>query len=139
MDKHGIRQDTITYSAVISAMGKGDQWEKAVHYFNAMFKDGIRQDTITYSAVISAMEKGDQWEKAERYFLDCRANDIEPDDVTYSALFEALEGTGQHARADAYFMEHGGRRSLEQRQKADIGMRNPQLAFGPHVSGDGTR
>merc|ERR1712106_894897 len=104
------------------------------------FEDGIERNTITYNAVISAMEKGGQWEKAERYFLDCRANGIEPDAVTYSALFEALEGTGQHTKADAYFMEHGGRRSLEQRQKADKHVRNPRLAFGPHaVAGDGTR
>ena len=54
----GITLDVITYTAVISACGKGGKAEKALEIFNKMLDAGITPNVITYNAVISACEKG---------------------------------------------------------------------------------
>ena len=57
--KH-ITPNTVNYNTVISACGKGEQWQEALRLLDEMKKNKIAPNTITYSALISACEKGEQ-------------------------------------------------------------------------------
>ena len=50
MQAEGIPANTITYSAAISACGKGAQWQRALLLLEDMQAEGVPADTITYSA-----------------------------------------------------------------------------------------
>merc|ERR1712146_544288 len=60
----GERPDTITYSSLITACGKGGKTEKALDLFNEMQQAGERPNTITYSSLITACANGGKTEKA---------------------------------------------------------------------------
>lgn len=66
MVEAGVRPNTITYSALISAFEKGSQYERAVQTFEEMRAAGVPADTIVYNALISACEKRGQWERASQ-------------------------------------------------------------------------
>jgi pentatricopeptide repeat protein len=95
----GVEANVFTYSALISAMEKGGQWEQAQRVFDGMVAAGMQPNVATYGALITAMEKGGQWEQAQRVFDSMAAAGVEPSDVTYSALISALEQAGQWEQA----------------------------------------
>ena len=55
-------------NALISALEKGKQPEKALAILKDMQQHGIEPDVFTYSALISALGKGKQDEKALEIF-----------------------------------------------------------------------
>jgi pentatricopeptide repeat domain-containing protein 1 len=75
------------YSALISANGKGGQWEEALKVFEDLKKDNVAPNTIiTYSALISAYEKGGQWKEALKVLEAMKKDNVKQDNITYSAL-----------------------------------------------------
>merc|ERR1712139_266307 len=56
MPQHGTVPDVITYNALISALEKGKQPEKALEIFKKMQLHGVVPDVITYDALIPALE-----------------------------------------------------------------------------------
>ena len=59
----------VSYSASISACEKGEQWQMALHLFNAIPKAMLTPTEISYNATISSCEKGQQWQQALGLFL----------------------------------------------------------------------
>ena len=52
MSSQGIKQNTVTYNAAISACGNGGQppgWEEALRLLSEMVSQGIERCTMTYS------------------------------------------------------------------------------------------
>ena len=49
-----VRRNIITYTAVISACEKGEQWRHALELFARMQSGSVQRTSITYSAVSSA-------------------------------------------------------------------------------------
>ena len=64
--------NVITYSALISACGKGEQPERARKFFEEMKQQGVVPNVITYSALISACEKGNQLQQALEIFAEMK-------------------------------------------------------------------
>ena len=62
-----ITRLVISFSAAISACGKGGQWARVLPLFDKMREEGITLDMISFSAAVSACEKGGQWARAERF------------------------------------------------------------------------
>ena len=55
MQAQGLEPDVTTYSAAISACGKGSKWHEALKLLAEMQAQGLEPDVITYSAAISAI------------------------------------------------------------------------------------
>ena len=53
-----LMPNVVTYSAAISACGKGQKPQQALHLLQELQLRGLLQDVVTYSAAISACEKG---------------------------------------------------------------------------------
>ena len=64
-----VKPSKITYSAVISACEKGQQWIPAPTLLRKMWLKHMKPFTDTYSAAISACEKGQQSITATTLFL----------------------------------------------------------------------
>jgi pentatricopeptide repeat protein len=50
--------NVIAYSAAISALSKGQQWEKAWELFCEIEASGEKLSVVTYNATMTALEKG---------------------------------------------------------------------------------
>ncbi|KNC70632.1 hypothetical protein SARC_16838 [Sphaeroforma arctica JP610] len=90
MDIKGIKRDTITYSAVISACGKGVKWQYALDLFDEMEIKGITRNTITYNAAITACGRGNQCKKALEIFMEMSEKNIPKAHGSYIAIIQAL-------------------------------------------------
>ena len=65
-----MTSDVISFSASISACGKGGQWQRASFLFDDMRRAVMLVDVISFSAAISAREKDGQWQRAFTVFHD---------------------------------------------------------------------
>ena len=63
MEKNGFKLDLVTYTALITALGRGGRWEQAEQAFSRMRRNSIEPNMVTYSALITAFGNGGQWEK----------------------------------------------------------------------------
>jgi pentatricopeptide repeat protein len=71
-----LKPDVITCNALISAMEKGWQWEKAVHTFTAILKHGVEPDAVTYSAIFEALEGNNRPQEADALFKADQPNPL---------------------------------------------------------------
>ena len=67
-EKERITPTVITYSALISACEKDQQWQKAL----SLFREIERPSVVTYNATITALEKGLQLKRALDLFNGMR-------------------------------------------------------------------
>ena len=68
----GVQQDTIAYSAAISACVIGVHFQQALGLFQRIWSDSVQRNTITYSASISICGTGEQWQQALELFARMR-------------------------------------------------------------------
>jgi pentatricopeptide repeat protein len=54
MQIQGLKPNTDTYNAVITACGRSGQWQHALRVFNNMKLAGVQRDVISYTAAITA-------------------------------------------------------------------------------------
>lgn len=105
MKREGVRPTVVTYSALISAAEKGQQWKLALEVLEEMKTAGHGANVIAYSAAISALSKGQMWHKALELFREIEASGGKPSIVTYNATMTALEKGLQWERALDLFDE----------------------------------
>jgi pentatricopeptide repeat domain-containing protein 1 len=55
MQSNGCAPDVVTYTALISALERGGQWQLALDAFNQMVQRGCRPDAIVFNAIIDAL------------------------------------------------------------------------------------
>ena len=101
-----IAADVYSYSAVISACEKGNQWQQALNLFEEMPKATVAADVISYSATISACEKGGQWQQALNLFEALPRAKLLPNIVTYNALLDCRE-IGCSKSLGGHIFQHG--------------------------------
>ncbi|CEG02204.1 Tetratricopeptide-like helical [Ostreococcus tauri] len=96
---HRAKPNTITCSALINALGRSRQCDKAFEIFDEMKQRGIPANIFTYSALLSTCAKAKQYQRAMDVFNDLVENhqEIEVDRITYSA---AISCCVQGRRAD---------------------------------------
>lgn len=104
MKREGVRPTVVTFSALISACEKGQQWKLALAVLDEM-KSTFGPNVIAYSAAISALSKGQQWEKAWELFCEIEQSGEKLSVVTYNATMTALEKGLQWQRALDLFDE----------------------------------
>ena len=71
MMRQGLLPDGITYTALISAGGKGTPPQRALQRVEAMFHQGLLPDGITYSALVGACGKGTQPQRVLNSLRQC--------------------------------------------------------------------
>ena len=74
-----LEPDVISYSAVISACEKGEQWQRALSLLSEMRGVKLAPNVISYSAGISACEKGEQWQRALALLSEMWEVKLKPD------------------------------------------------------------
>eukprot|EP00798_Chlamydomonas_sp_ICE-L_P016766 gene16766-23041_t len=99
MIRQNMERSVITYSSLISACEKGDQWETALNIFGEMRQEGCAPNTVTFNSLITACAQGGQCEKAREVFDQMAAASCAPDVVTYTALITAYERGGDWQQA----------------------------------------
>ena len=91
MKREGVKPTVVTYSALISAAEKGQQWKLALEVLEEMKAAGHGANVIAYSAAISALSKGQMWHKALELFREIEASGGKPSIVTYNATMYVQE------------------------------------------------
>ena len=69
---------TVSYSAGISACGKGEQWQRALALLREMPEANLEPDAVSYGAATSACGKGEQWQRALALLKEMREVRLEP-------------------------------------------------------------
>ncbi|CAK0841049.1 unnamed protein product [Prorocentrum cordatum] len=77
-----VEPNVFSYSAVVGACGKGEQWQLALALLSEMLQARLETDVISYSAGISACEKGEQWHRALALLSEMREAKLEPNSAT---------------------------------------------------------
>ena len=85
MQRRGMEPSVVTYSALISACGKGRDLKKALELFAQMQRRGLQLDVITFNALISVCGKACKPEKALELFAELQRRGLQPGVITYAA------------------------------------------------------
>ena len=84
------RPSVRVYTSLISAYGKGGQWEKAKAAFDALLEDGTQVDTGVYNALLSAAVSAAQYREAARVFDRMPGDGVRRNVTTYNAVLTSL-------------------------------------------------
>jgi pentatricopeptide repeat protein len=74
---------------LISALGSGGQWERAVAVLKEMRKQGLTPDVYSYCSAIMACEKCHRWREALSLLDDMKRDGVTPNDYAYSGVIRA--------------------------------------------------
>eukprot|EP01134_Creolimax_fragrantissima_P003695 CFRG3695T1 len=95
MKSLGIQPNMITYSHVINACHKSNDWELALALFEDMKRTGVPLGGVVYGVVIASCAKGKQWEKALELFDEMKLHGVERNTITYSSVISACGNAGK--------------------------------------------
>lgn len=74
MKNRQLQGNIITYSAAISACGRGQEWQHALRLLTQLWEWHLEANVITYNAGITACEKGSQWHIALKLMEELQEN-----------------------------------------------------------------
>ncbi|KAF9669010.1 hypothetical protein SADUNF_Sadunf14G0063000 [Salix dunnii] len=94
--RRGTKGDAVTYTALINAFCKVNNFEKAMELFNEMLKSGCSPDAIVYSTLISGFSQAGRMADASFVLEELKELGIRPDTVCYNTLI------GGFCRADKF-------------------------------------
>jgi len=105
LDYRGVRPNTYTYSALISACSSAGDWDLAVDVFHRMKTAATsdprcRPNQVTFNAIISASERGGHYDVCLACFQDMMNTEYSPDSVTYCSAINACQKLGRWEEAE---------------------------------------
>nr|GME00028.1 pentatricopeptide repeat-containing protein At5g46580, chloroplastic [Ipomoea batatas] len=86
MVENGVELDNITYSTIITCAKRCGLFDKALEWFERMYKTGLIPDEVTYSAVLDVYAQLGKVEDAISLYERGRASGWTPDAVAFSML-----------------------------------------------------
>ncbi|KAJ4953843.1 hypothetical protein NE237_030675 [Protea cynaroides] len=92
----GVELDNITYSTIISCAKRCNLLDKAVEWFERMYKTGLMPDEITYSAVLDVYAKLEKVEEVLTLYERGRASGWKPDPVAFCVLGRMFGEAGDY-------------------------------------------
>lgn len=92
----GVELDNITYSTIISCAKKCNLFDKAVHWFERMYKTGLMPDEVTYSAILDVYARLGKVEEVVNLYERGRATGWKPDPITFSVLGKMFGEAGDY-------------------------------------------
>jgi pentatricopeptide repeat protein len=96
MIDNGIEMDNITYSTIISCAKKCNLFDKAVYWFEKMYKMGLMPDEVTFSAILDVYARLGKVEEVVNLFERGRATGWKPDPITFSVLGKMFGEAGDY-------------------------------------------
>ena len=107
MRKNLLKEDVITFNAMINSCEKSSQWDMAFAVFQQIDERFLDPNLISYSSTISSCEKSGQnlWHLALQLFQDMLSEVITPDVVCYNSVISACEKGMQWQMALHFFDE----------------------------------
>lgn len=105
MIHNGVELDNITYSTIITCAKRCNLFDKAVEWFEKMFKTGLIPDEITYSAVLDVYGKLRRVEEVISLYERGRASGWKPDTIAFAVLGKLFAQTGDYDGIRYVFQE----------------------------------
>ncbi|XP_073047749.1 pentatricopeptide repeat-containing protein At5g46580, chloroplastic-like [Primulina eburnea] len=96
MIEKGIELDNITYSTIITCAKRCNIFDKAVEWFERMYKTGLMPDEVTYSAVLDVYAKLGKVEEVLSLYEKGRASGWTPDPIAFSVLGKMFGEAGDY-------------------------------------------
>lgn len=90
MVSNEIELDNITYSTIITCAKRCNMFDKALEWFERMYKTGLMPDEVTYSAVLDVYAKLGKVEEVLSLYERGVASGWKPDPITFSVLAEEI-------------------------------------------------
>ncbi|KAG4933292.1 hypothetical protein JHK87_047294 [Glycine soja] len=105
MIDNGVPLDNITYSTIISCAKKCNLYDKAVHWFERMYKTSLMPDEVTYSAILDVYARLGKVEEVISLYERGRATGWKPDPITFSVLGKMFGEAGDYDGIRYVFQE----------------------------------
>ncbi|PWA75974.1 pentatricopeptide (PPR) repeat-containing protein [Artemisia annua] len=96
MIENGIELDNITYSTIITCAKRSNLFDKAVEWFERMYKTGLMPDEVTYSAVLDVYAKLGKVEEVMSLYERGRASGWTPDAIAFAVLAKMFGEAGDY-------------------------------------------
>ncbi|XP_052169852.1 pentatricopeptide repeat-containing protein At5g46580, chloroplastic [Diospyros lotus] len=96
MINNGVELDNITYSTIITCAKRCDLFDKAVEWFERMYKTGLMPDEVTYSAVLDVYAKLGKVEEVMSLYERGRASGWKPDPIAFAVLGKMFGEAGDY-------------------------------------------
>ncbi|KAF5764629.1 putative Smr domain, tetratricopeptide-like helical domain superfamily [Helianthus annuus] len=91
-----IPLDNITYSTIITCAKRSNLFDKAVEWFERMYKTGLMPDEVTYSAVLDVYAKLGKVEEVMSLYERGRASGWTPDAIAFAVLAKMFGEAGDY-------------------------------------------
>lgn len=105
MIHNGVELDNITYSTIITCAKRCNLYDKAVEWFERMYKTGLMPDEVTYSAVLDVYGKLRRVEEVLSLYERGRASGWKPDSVAFAVLGKLFAQSGDYDGIRYVFQE----------------------------------
>ncbi|KAL5862539.1 hypothetical protein ACOSQ3_000053 [Xanthoceras sorbifolium] len=96
MVSNGIELDNITYSTIISCAKRCNLYDKAIEWFERMYKTGLMPDEVTYSVILDVYAKSGKVEQVLSLYERGVASGWKPDAVAFSVLGKMFGEAGDY-------------------------------------------
>lgn len=96
MVSSGIELDNITYSTIITCANRCNLFDKAIDWFERMYKTGLMPDEVTYSAILDVYAKSGKVEQVLSLYERGVASGWKPDAITFSVLGKMFGEAGDY-------------------------------------------
>ena len=87
-----VRPDVVSCTALMTALGRVGQWERAERTIAWMHRTGVRPNVRTYTAYIAALGTAREWTRVANVLKSMRdgRSGVEPNAYTYAALLKVM-------------------------------------------------
>ena len=94
-----LRPNTFSYTALISALARVGDWQRAEEYFKEMkqvaeTESGVSPNRVTFSSMISVYDKANKFDMAMKTYKEQLDSNIQPDLITYASILTACQRAG---------------------------------------------
>lgn len=96
MVSNEVELDNITYSTIITCAKRCNLFDKAVEWFERMYKTGLMPDEVTYSAILDVYAKLGKVEEVLNLYERGRASGWKPDPITFCVLGKMFGEAGDY-------------------------------------------
>ncbi|WCJ20664.1 pentatricopeptide (PPR) repeat-containing protein [Euphorbia peplus] len=96
MVSNEVELDNITYSTIITCAKRCNMFDKALEWFERMYKTGLMPDEVTYSAVLDVYAKLGKVEEVLSLYERGVASGWKPDPITFSVLAKMFGEAGDY-------------------------------------------
>lgn len=96
MISSGVELDNITYSTIITCAKRCNLFDKALTWFERMYKTGLIPDEVTYSAILDVYAKMGKVEEVLSLYERGRASGWTPDPIAFAVLSKMFGEAGDY-------------------------------------------